>query len=101
MPITAMPTPPILAPRRLVTETRAELREAALRRLDALPEGETALTIDLAPVVDVDIGGIGMLVFLQKRAEDRGLATRLLNVPTPVERLLALTELDDLFEIQG
>ena len=98
----AMSRPPLRAPRRLVTETRAELRDEALRRLDELAgHGATSLTIDLADVADVDIGGIGILVLLQKRAHERGLATRLVNTPVQVERLLALTQLDYLFEMQG
>lgn len=101
MVLHAMPHSPLRAPRRLVTETRAELRDAALRRLDSLvAEQASRLTIDLADVVDVDIGGIGILVLLQKRAQDRGLPTRLINIPEHVARLLTLTQLDFLFEVQ-
>ena len=102
MPATAMSNPPLRAPRRLVTETRAQLRDAALRRLDELvSHGEKTFTIDLSDVGDVDIGGVGILVLLQKRANERGLATRLINTPVQVERLLALTQLDYLFEVQN
>ena len=101
MVLTAMPHSPLRAPRRLVTETRAELRDAALRRLDSLvAEQASRLTIDLADVVEVDIGGIGILVLLQKRANDRGMPTRLVNIPEHVARLLSLTQLDFLFEVQ-
>jgi anti-sigma B factor antagonist len=96
----AMSRPPLRAPRRLVAETRAQLRDAALRRLEELvAEGATTLAIDLSDVADVDIGGVGILVLLQKRARDRGIATRLLHAPLQVERLLALTQLDYLFEL--
>jgi anti-anti-sigma factor len=102
MPSIAMSNPPLRVPRRLVTETRAELRETALRRLDELvAQGATSLTIDLSEVTDVDIGGVGILVLLQKRARERGLDTRLINTPVQVERLLTLTQLDYLFEVQG
>ena len=97
----AMSRPPLRAPRRLVTETRAELRDAALRCLEELVrEGASTLTIDLSDVSDVDIGGVGILVLIQKRARDRGVTTRLANAPVQVERLLALTLLDNLFDLQ-
>jgi anti-anti-sigma factor len=97
----AMSRPPLRAPRRLVTETREQLRDAALRCLEELVrEGATSLTIDLSDVTDVDIGGVGILVLLQKRARDRGITTRLAHTPVQVERLLALTQLDYLFEVE-
>jgi anti-anti-sigma regulatory factor len=40
-------------------------------------------------------------VLLQKRAHERGIVTRLINTPLHVERLLALTQLDYLFEMQS
>ena len=96
----AMSHPPLRAPRRLVTETRAELRDAALRLLEELAAtGATTLTIDLSDVADADIGGVGILVLLQKRARDRGISTRLVHTPVQVERLLALTQLDYLFDL--
>ena len=97
----AMSRPPLRAPRRLVTETRQQLRDDALRCLEELVrDGATTLTIDLSDVADVDIGGVGILVLLQKRARDRGLTTRLVHAPVQVERLLALTQLDYLFELE-
>ena len=98
----AMSHPPLRAPRRLVTETRAELRDAALRQLEELAAaGETTFTIDLSDVADADIGGVGILVLLQKRARDRGITTRLVHAPVQVERLLALTQLDYLFDLEN
>lgn len=100
MRTSAMSHPPLRIPRRLVTETRAALREIALRRLDELAaRGAKALVLDLADVAEVDIGGIGILVLLQKRALERGMVTRLVNTPAQVERLLSLTQLDYLFEM--
>lgn len=64
-----------------------------------MADGADTLTIDLSDVTDADIGGVGILVLLQKRAQERGVATRLVNVPVQVERLLALTQLDYLFEL--
>ena len=101
MPATMMSQPVIRAPRRLVTEVRAELRDEALRTLEVVAaQGGRVLVIDLADVVEADIGGIGILVLIQKRAHDRGMSTRLANCPVQVERLLALTQLEFLFEIR-
>jgi anti-anti-sigma factor len=49
--------------------------------------------------VEIDASGLGVLILLQKRARERGLRTRLLNVPGMVERLLDATRLEPLFEV--
>lgn len=46
----------------------------------------------------VDASGLGTLVVLQKRARDRGLATRLSGTRQPVRSLLAATRLEGLFQ---
>jgi anti-anti-sigma factor len=90
---------PLRASRRLVVETRAEFRETGMRHLQELvASGADTLVIELADVEDSDIGGVGILVLLQKRARERGVTTRLLNTPAALERLLSLTQLDFLFE---
>ena len=48
---------------------------------------------------EIDASGLGVLILLQKRARERGLRTRLLNVPGTVERLLDATRLEPLFEV--
>ena len=102
MPTIVITEPSLRAPSRLVTETRGELRETALRHLEVLAaDGAPLLQIDLAAVGEVDIGGIGILVLLQKKAREHGMATRLVNVPLAVRRLLDLTQLDYLFELSG
>lgn len=97
MPISV--TQPLRVPPRLVTETRGELRDAALQHLEFLAaQGASVLALDLADVGEVDIGGVGILVLVQKRAREKGLHVRLLNTPSAVQRLLELTQLDYLFQ---
>lgn len=90
----------IQAPTRLVADTRWEFRAAALDRLshENVRDGRRALTIDLGVTQDIDASGLGILVLVQKRARERGLATCLLNTQQPVRALLTMTKLDGLFE---
>lgn len=89
----------LLAPSRLVAETRVDFRCAALESLDrAGDHGATLLAIDMSETRDVDASGLGILVLVQKRARERGLRTRLLHTQHSVRSLLTLTKLDGLFE---
>ena len=47
---------------------------------------------------DIDASGLGMLVFIQKRAKEQGLSTNLRHAPERVRNLLKLTMLEFLFE---
>ena len=87
------------APERLLADSRAEFRKAALEALErAVANGATAFAIDLSETTEVDASGLGILVLVQKRAKERGVAVKLLHVPTQVRYLLTLTKLDHLFE---
>ena len=59
------------------------------------------MSIDLGETREIDASGLGILVQIQKRAREMGVATRLLNPSEPVRRLLSLTRLDSLFELEG
>jgi len=97
MPMTS--TTPLRLPHRLVADTRAQVRDAALRHLDSLHAAHaTELQLDLGDVREVDIGGIGILVLVQKRARELGMETRLVNAPPAVRRMLDLTQLSHLFD---
>ena len=88
------------APTRIVSENRTEFRKAALEHVEMTKQqGAPAVCVDLAETSEVDASGLGILVLIQKRAKELGLALRLLNVPSQVRYLLALTKLDHLFEI--
>jgi anti-anti-sigma regulatory factor len=88
----------LLAPSRLVAETRVDFRCAALDSLERAGEHGAPLSIDMAETRDVDASGLGILVLVQKRARERGLTTRLMNTQHNVRSLLALTKLEGLFE---
>lgn len=91
---------PIIAPPRLTTEHRLDFRRVVLEGLEsASSRGAQAVEVDLGPAVEIDASGLGVLILLQKRARERGLRTRLLNVPGTVERLLDATRLEPLFEV--
>jgi len=89
----------VVAPPRLVAETRVDFRCAALESLERAGEtGVPQLAIDMIGTRDVDASGLGILVLVQKRARERGLSTCLLNTQHQIRSLLALTKLEGLFE---
>ena len=90
----------LATPTRLVADTRAEFRAAALEQLEhASRIGAHALVIDLAATTEIDASGLGILVLLQKRARERGMGTSLEHPSVELRRMLALTRLDYLFAI--
>ena len=92
----------LIAPDRLISETRGEFRAAALQQLDQVGKNTDAgvMVIDLSQTVDIDASGLGMLVFIQKRAKEHGLSTTLRHTPERVRNLLKLTLLEFLFEFR-
>ena len=88
----------LMAPDRLISSTSGGFRGVALDHLERLGAQATVLAIDLSQTIDIDASGLGMLVFIQKRAKDRGLSTNLRHAPERVRNLLKLTMLDFLFE---
>jgi len=90
----------LIAPDRLISATRAEFRAAALQHLELLGTDAGVMVIDLSQTVDIDASGLGMLVFVQKRAKEHGLSTSLRRAPERVRNLLKLTLLEFLFEFR-
>jgi anti-anti-sigma regulatory factor len=88
----------LMAPDRLISSTTSGFRGVALDHLERLGEQASVLVIDLSQTLDIDASGLGMLVFIQKRAKDRGLSTNLRHAPERVRNLLKLTMLEFLFE---
>jgi anti-anti-sigma regulatory factor len=89
------------APERLVAETRVDFRCAALDsvgRVGGNGAGGGALTIDLSSTRDLDASGLGILVLVQKKAKEQGVATKLAGVSERIKNLLVLTKLELLFE---
>jgi len=89
----------LLAPERLIADTRGAFRNAALAHLEQVGPDALALVIDMSRTLDVDASGLGILVLVQKRAKEKGLSTRLDHAPERVRNLLKLTMLDFLFEL--
>ena len=87
-----------VAPECIVAATRGEFRAAVLAHLEQLSPDVRVVTIDLSNTVELDASGLGILVFLQKRAKERGLSTRLRYAPERVRNLLKVTMLEFLFE---
>jgi anti-anti-sigma regulatory factor len=62
--------------------------------------GSRSVDVDLGATIEVDASGLGVLILLQKRARERGLVVRLLQVPFLLQDLLESTRLAPLFEIE-
>jgi len=88
----------LMAPDRLISSTSGGFRGVALDHIDRLGSDANGLIIDLSQTVDIDASGLGILVFLQKRARERGFSTTLHHAPERVRNLLKLTMLEFLFE---
>jgi anti-anti-sigma factor len=90
----------LMAPERLISSTRGDFRSAALQHIDQLGDAGGSIVIDMTRTVEIDTSGLGMLVFIQKRAKERGFSTILRRAPERVRNLLQLTLLEFLFEFR-
>lgn len=68
--------------------------------LDAAQSTQWAegLVIDMAGLTFIDSGGLGLLVEIQQRAQERGTTMRLRNVDARFMRLFEVTGLDTVFD---
>jgi anti-anti-sigma factor len=89
------------APDTLGLESRVEIRKAAIRLLDGMPEGAGRLVIDLGRTRHVDSAGLGALMLIQRRAAERRQTVILRNPSEEIRFLLVLTKLYDLFQIEA
>ena len=97
---TATPARALVAPSLLTTDFRLEFRRLALEALEiAASNGQRAVEINLGAVIEIDASGLGVLILVQKRARERGMRLRLLEVPRAVCSLLDATRLEPLFEL--
>ena len=88
------------APDTLGLESRVEVRKAAIRLLEEMPEGSARLIIDLGRTRQVDSAGLGVLMLIQRAAAERRHTVVLRNPSEEIRFLLVLTKLDDLFHIE-
>ena len=90
----------MMAPESLGLDTRVEVRKAAIKLLEEMPEGVGRLVIDLGRTRHVDSAGLGALMLIQRRASERRQAVVLRNLTDEIRFLLVLTKLDDLFQLE-
>lgn len=76
-----------------VTDLRRELHAA-------LADGSGDLVVDLGDVALVDAAGLGMLVAAHRRASDAGRRLVLRSVPASVSRVLAMTRLHRVLNVE-
>jgi len=79
---------------RIVRGETDALRSAVLAERDV-----SAVVLDLTRVSIIDAGGLGVMLELRAQLELRGTEFRLRNVTTLVREVLAITRLDEVFEI--
>jgi anti-anti-sigma factor len=91
----------MMAPESLGLDTRVEVRKAAIRLLEEMPEGVGRLVIDLGRTRHVDSAGLGALMLIQRRAAERRQPVVLRNLTDEIRFLLVLTKLDDLFQMEA
>jgi len=88
------------APDTLGLESRVQIRQAALRLLEEMPEGTGRLVIDLGRTRHIDSAGLGALMLIQRSAAERRQRVVLRNPSEEIRFLLVLTKLYDLFQIE-
>ncbi len=91
----------LVAPETLGLDSRVEIRKAAIRLLEEMPEGMGRLVIDLGRTRQVDSAGLGALMLIQRRAAERRQVVVLRNASEEIRFLLVLTKLDDLFQLES
>jgi anti-sigma B factor antagonist len=89
------------APETLGLDTRVEIRKAAIKLLEEMPEGVGRLVVDFSATRHVDSAGLGALMLIQRRAAERRQIVALRNVSEEIRFLLVLTKLDDLFQMEA
>jgi anti-anti-sigma factor len=90
----------LIAPASIDAASRLDFRRAALEHLERVAQRNGArLVIELRQTTAIDASGLGVLVLVQKRARERMIAVQLLHPPAAVMQMIALTKLEDLFEI--
>ena len=91
----------IVAPVVLDLDTRTEFRRQAVRALDVMSVGAGRLVLDMTTTKSVDSAGLGTLVLIQRRAAASRIPVRLRGANEDLRFLLALTKLEDLFQLES
>lgn len=91
----------LAGPVNLGLETRIEFRKAAVELMDTMTQPGSRLVIDLTATRTVDSAGLGVLMLIQRHAAERRLRVVLKRPNDELRFLLALTKLDDLFDLEA
>lgn len=91
----------LAGPVNLGLETRIEFRKAAVDLMEAMAQPGGRLIIDLTATRTVDSAGLGVLMLIQRHAAERRLRVVLKRPNDELRFLLALTKLDDLFDLEA
>ncbi|HXS67771.1 MAG TPA: STAS domain-containing protein [Candidatus Polarisedimenticolia bacterium] len=67
----------------------------------ALSEGVKEIDLDLSQTTFVDCGGLGALVAIRKKAGNGTATIRLLNPPKPLQHIMNMMKMDDVFPIEN
>ena len=81
---------------RIVNGETEVLRQA----VDSVSDGKSVI-LDLAKVTTIDAGGLGVMLDLRQQAEAKGVRFELMNVTKWVSKVLEVTRLDTVFEINS
>lgn len=67
----------------------------------ALLDGVKQIDLDLSQTTFVDCGGLGALVAIRKKAGNGTATIRLLNPPKPLQHIVNMMKMDDVFPIEN
>ncbi len=89
--------PEVLLRGELDLRAAAELRETLL---EVLSQPGGSVLLDMTELVFLDSTIISVLIMAKKRAETAGGLIRLRNVPARVQRIFAITGIEELFSVE-
>lgn len=92
--------PWIRMPPRLTILEAVAVKQACYQLLDVHPNS-SRLVLDFSPTHFIDSSGVGTLVHLYKLTQDRGIEMVLWAVNPPVEGVLSMTGLDEVFTLHS
>jgi anti-sigma B factor antagonist len=70
----------------------------ALAAITDVPDGTTAIVVDMSQVTFIDSAGLGALVQIRNAGEAQGLPTAIVGAPQHVVRIFGVTGVDTVFD---
>ncbi|HSY83376.1 MAG TPA: STAS domain-containing protein [Gemmatimonadaceae bacterium] len=91
----------LVVPARLTIENRDDFRRALLAWVDdAIAQGETDVTLDMALTEDLDVSGIALLVAVQQRVSLNNVHITLRHPNDRVRQMLILSRMTTFFTVE-